>query len=58
MDENNNNNDIWTDDIELGNNKDKEIINNWAIGTYVRIRPPTKKNKGIYIVIIINIILT
>lgn len=37
--------DEWThDNYEVDNNK--EVVNNWSIGTYVRVRPPKKKTKG------------
>jgi len=48
------NNDEWTNNddnlLEYSNTSyqdQKDIVNNWTIGTYIRIRPPSKKNKGL-----------
>ena len=45
---NTNDHDEWIDDQDNDdtNNNNKDTVNNWSIGTYVRIRPSTKKNKG------------
>ena len=38
------NDEEWEHD---NNNNDRDVVTNWSIGTYLRIKPPTKKHKGI-----------
>ena len=37
------NNDEWVNNVYDINSDE---VTNWSIGTYLRIKPPTKKNKG------------